>query len=168
MLIRPKLARHMSHPFHDVEEAEQTYRSHAAELTRFANSLVGPDEANDVVSEALLRALTSRNWPEVQNQRAYLYRSVLNQVNYRHRSAMRRKAREIRAATNPTVEAPEVRPEVWAALTQLSPKQRAVAYLTYMEDLDEMTVSERLGISRGSVRQHLGRARAKLRKLLDQ
>lgn len=39
--------------------------------------------------------------------------------------------------------------------------------LTYWADLDPGTVAERLGISEGSVRRHLARARARLREVLD-
>lgn len=157
----------MNKQFGDLQRDEDIYRTFASELTRFANSLVGPSDAQDVVSEAVLRVFTSKTWPDVKNHRAYLYRAVLNEARSRHRSSMRRVAREAHASHETTVDPPEVRPEVWAALAGLSPRQRAVAYLTYMEDLDEATVSETLGIGRGSVRQHLGRAREKLRRILD-
>ncbi len=61
---------------------------------------------------------------------------------------------------------PEVRPEVLEAVGSLSVRQRAVVFLAYWEDLDENSIAERLGISAGSVRQHLGRARDKLRMKL--
>lgn len=152
----------------DRERDAQVYRAHAPELVRFANSLVGPSDAQDVVSAAVLKCFSSKAWAEVDNRRAYMYRAVLNEVRSQHRSTMRRQARELRAAPPETTEIPEVRPDVLEALGQLSPRQRAVAYLTYMEDLDEGTVGERLGISPGSVRQHLGRARKKLRSILDE
>lgn len=146
----------------------EIYRSYAPELVRYANSLVGPNDAADVVSAAVLKAFTNRNWSSVENPRAYLYRSVLNEVRSQHRSTMRRLAREIRAPSTTTTELPEVRPDVLEALGALSVRQRAVAYLTYFEDLDEAMVAERLGIGRGSVRRHLGRAREKLREMLDE
>lgn len=158
----------MSSSFSDTTRDAEIYEAYATELTRFANSLVGPSDAADVVSDAVLRAFTSKQWADVENHRAYLYKSVLNESKSRYRSAMRRQARELRAAGPTATSNPDVRPEVWEALAQLSPRQRAVAYLTYMEDLDEAAVSERLGIGRGSVRQHLGRARAKLRRILDE
>ncbi len=74
----------------------------------------------------------------------------------------------MRSAPAEATEMPAVRPDVLEALSKLSPRQRAAAYLTYIEDLDEATVAETLGISAGSVRQHLGRARAKLRVMLDE
>lgn len=154
--------------FRDTKRDDEIYRAHAEELTRFANSLVGPSDAPDVVSEAVLRSFTSKGWEDVENHRAYLYRAVLNEVRSRHRSSMRRHARETRAASSTIVDPPEARPEVWSALAELSPRQRAVAYLTYMEDLDEAQVSDRLGIGRGSVRQHLARAREKLRRILNE
>ena len=64
-------------------------------------------------------------------------------------------------------DAPEPRPEVLAAVARLSPRQRAVVYLTYWDDLDPMSVAEVLGISDGAVRRHLARARKSLRRLLD-
>jgi RNA polymerase sigma factor (sigma-70 family) len=144
------------------------YREYGPELIRFATGLVGPNDAADVVQSAVVRAMTSSGWERVINHRAYLYRSVMNEANSQHRSAMRRRAREIRTA-NPAVEYPqEVRPEVLEALAELSPRQRAVMFLTYWEDLDEAGVAERLGIGRGSVRRHLGRGREKLRQVLDE
>jgi RNA polymerase sigma-70 factor (ECF subfamily) len=53
------------------------------------------------------------------------------------------------------------------AVVALSVRQRAVIVLTYWADLDPRTVAERLGISEGSVRRHLARARAHLREALD-
>ena len=154
--------------FDDSERDAAIYQSHAPELVRYANSLVGPNDAADEVSTAVLKAFTSKSWAAVENHRAYLYRAVLNEVRSQYRSTMRRQAREQRAAVPESVSLPEVRPEILTALGALSARQRAVAYLTYYEDLDERTVAERLGISPGSVRKHLGRAREKLRSILDE
>jgi len=166
--MRQRDERSAASQYADNERNEEIYRSYASELVRYANSLVGPNDAADVVSAAVLRAFTSRMWSDVTNHRAYLYKAVLNEVRSAHRSTMRRQAREMRAAPPDRVEMPEVRPDVLEALGRLSTRQRAVAYLTYMEDLDESTVGERLGISAGSVRRHLGRAREKLRTILDE
>ncbi len=154
--------------FRNAEKDEEIYRSYSPALVRYANSLVGPSDAADVVSSAILKAFTSTEWPSVTNPRAYLYKAVLNEVRSRYRANVRRQAREIRAARSEAVVDPEVRPEVIEALNRLSPMQRAVSYLFYIEDLGESSVAERLGISRGSVRRHLGRAREKLRLILDE
>ena len=56
------------------------YARHAPELVRFAAVLAGPSGADDLVASAVLRAFTNPGWSGVQNQRAYLYRAVLNEA----------------------------------------------------------------------------------------
>ena len=146
----------------------QLYREHGPGLIRFATGLVGPNDAQDVVHTAVLKAFQSRGWASVANHRAYLYRSVANTARSAYRSTMRRKAREMKVAAADVAFQPEVRPEVLEAVGALSPRQREVVYLTYWEDMDEATVATTLGIGRGSVRRHLGRGREKLRSLLDE
>ncbi len=150
-------------PWHEMEEL---YAKHAEELTRFATGLVGPSDAPDVVSEAVLRCMASSRWTEVRDARPYLYRAVLNQARQSHRGALRQAARDARAVPDATAEPPEVRPEVLEAVARLSLRQRAVIVLTYWEDLDPAQVAQRLQISDGSVRRHLARARARLREEL--
>jgi RNA polymerase sigma factor (sigma-70 family) len=135
-------------------------------LTRFATSLVGPHEAQDVVSEALLRCLWSSGWDEVVNQRAYLYRSVLHQARAHHRAAVRRHVREARAAVSGSVDSPDGQVDVWEALVHLSIPERAVVFLTYWEDLTQPEAGERLGVSERTVRRRLDRACRSLRRLL--
>ncbi len=53
------------------------------------------------------------------------------------------------------------------AVSRLSPRQRAVVFLTYWDDLDPGSIAGLLGISDGAVRRHLARARATLRRNLD-
>jgi len=43
-----------------------------------------------------------------------------------------------------------------------------VVVLTYWDDLASAAIAERLGISDGSVRRHLARARKRLRMALDE
>ncbi len=147
---------------------EEIYRKHADDLVRFATGLVGPFDAADVVTDACLRAFRSRGWPEVVNHRAYLYRSVFNQARSHHRSALRRRVRELRAAGPATAPPQEVDVDVLAAVDRLSVQQRAAVVLTYWEDLAPRDVASRLGVSEGSVKRHLARARARLKELLDE
>lgn len=145
----------------------ETYEKYADELVRFATGLVGPSDAADVVADTFVRVIESRTWPEVDDRRAYLYRAVLDQVRMRHRSTMRRRAREMRAARPQSAHDVYVRPEVLEAMTVLSPRQRAVVVLTYWEDLTPKDVARRLDVAEGTVRRHLARARAKLREVID-
>lgn len=146
------------------------WEKHADELIRFATGVVGPSDAQDVMAAAVVRAMWSRSWPDVENHRAFLYRAVLNEARSQARSAMRRRARERKAAaTAPTVvHVPEVRPDILEAVGRLSVRQRAVVFLTYWDGLTPDGVARVLGISEGSVRRHLARARARLRRLIDE
>jgi RNA polymerase sigma-70 factor (ECF subfamily) len=146
---------------------EQTYRDLAPELIRFATALVGPSDAADVMASAFAKALTGRSWPAVLNRRAYLYRAVHNEARSHGKRSARRRDREAGMPTERTWELPGIRPDVRAAVVQLSIRQRAVIVLTYWADLDPAAIAEWLGISEGSVRRHLARARAHLREVLD-
>lgn len=141
----------------------EIYGKYADDLVRFATGLVGPSDAQDVVSDAVVRVMWSKRWEDVTNYKAYLYQAVLNEARMHHRSTMRRRAREQRASSPDIVYPREVRPEVLEAVGRLSPQQRAAVYLTYWEGLAIDEVAVRLGVREGSVKRHLARGRSKLR-----
>jgi RNA polymerase sigma factor (sigma-70 family) len=146
----------------------ETYRKYAEELIRFATVVVGPHDAADAMSAGVVRALQAQAWPTVSNQRAYLYRAVLNEaLMMRRRDATRRRYEARASEPDHETEPPVPRPEVLGALRRLSTRQRAVVYLTYWDDLDTGAIARLLGISDGAVRRHLARARSRLRKELD-
>jgi RNA polymerase sigma-70 factor (ECF subfamily) len=149
------------------ETSADLYSRHAVELTRFATGLVGPSDAADVVSEAITRLMTSRIWSQATNPRALMFRAVLYEARMFHRSLRRRLVREARAASREAYELPSIEPEVARAVAGLSPQQRAVVFLTYWQDLDAGSVADLLGVSEGTVRKQLGRARDKLREVLS-
>ena len=151
----------------DVEAADaEVYRKHADDLIRFATGLVGPSDAADVVSEAVICCLDSAGWVAVTEKRPYLYRSVYNKAAEFHRATSRRRSREALAAREELVESPEVRPEVLAAVFRLSIRQRAVIMLTYWEDLAPSSIATLMDISEGSVKRHLARGRSRLKEAL--
>ena len=152
----------------DERSDADVYLEHAASLVRFAMGLVGRNDAPDVVSEAVLSAISSKGWASVSDRRAYLYRAVLNRAKNHHRDRQRRWANELRNLRTGNADQPEYRPEVLVAVRELSPRQRAVVVLTYWDDLTPQMVSSQLGISEGSVRRHLARARTRLRGMLDE
>lgn len=146
----------------------ELYERYASELVRYATGLVGPADAQDVVSAAVLSCMTRREWERVQNRKAYLYRAVLNEARGMRRSTSRRLVRESKVARRDVEGAADLRPEVLAAAARLSLRQRSVVVLTYWADLEGKQVGELLGISEGSVRRHLARARQRLRSCLDE
>jgi RNA polymerase sigma-70 factor (ECF subfamily) len=150
-----------------VMDNEQIYRDHSQELTRYATGLVGPFDAPDVVTDACLKAFESRHWTEVTNHRAYLYRTVLSVANDHHRRTLSRRLREMKTAARDYVAPSEVDFDVLAAIDRLSIQQRAAVFLTYWEDLTPDRVADRMGISSGTVKRHLARARKRLGELLS-
>ena len=106
----------------------EIYEKHADELIRFATALVGPGDAPDMLSTAVVNALGSRQWPVVTNRRAYLYRSVLNATRSWQRSSGRRRTREYAVAETTVLPPPELHVDVRDAVADLSPQQRAVVH----------------------------------------
>ncbi len=146
---------------------EDLYRKYANDLVTFATGLVGPADAADVVADAVARVLASARWRHARNRRAYLFGSVLNEARMHHRSTMRRRAREARAAQPEARTETAVRPELLEAVAALSVRQRAVVVLTYWHDMHERDTAELLGISVGTVRRHLARAHERLRGVIN-
>lgn len=150
----------------DTSAADELWRTHADELLRFATVLVGPTDAHDIVVEAFLRSTESMASGGVTNQRAYLFRAVVNHAHDLRRSRERRWARDLAAIGPTSMAAPDTFIDVRRAVAGLSVQQRAVVYLAYWEDLTERSIADFLQVSPGTVRRHLVRARSNLRKAL--
>ena len=144
----------------------EVYADHAVALVRFATVLVGPVDAQDVVSSAVLRSLGSPGCSQVNNRRGYLHQAVVNEARNLYRSDGRRRNGEVKMSGQQVVSLPEFRPDVQQAVERLSVRQRAVVYLTYWEDMTNQMTADYLGISAGSVRRHLARAKTHLRREL--
>ncbi len=139
------------------------------ELLAYATVLVGPDEAEDVVAESLVR-LMSASPSRVDSDLltlGYTRRVVLNEVRMRYRTRTRRERRELALSGRAEHHEMLSDPTVIAAVGRLSVMQRAVIYLTYWHDLTVESTAEELGVSPGTVKRHLARARQKLRKALS-
>jgi RNA polymerase sigma factor (sigma-70 family) len=144
------------------------YQAHAPRLMRLATAVAGPNEAYDLVIEAVHKAVTSAAWRGVTNPEAYLVRSVVNTAANQRRATTRRQARELLATS-----AADRRPvdpanalDVRRALHNLSPQQRAIVYLAYWEDLPIPAVAHWLDVGEGTVRKQLARAKDRLRESL--
>jgi RNA polymerase sigma-70 factor (ECF subfamily) len=148
---------------HDAE----IYRKYSDDLIRFASGLVGPSGAEDVVANAVLRAISSAQWKAVDNQRAYLYRSVLNEAHSQHRSTQRRLTREIKAQQRHDTNDQPVDLDVLVALRKISERQRAVIHLTYWEDLTTSDIASLLDLSVRTIERELTLARRRLEALLS-
>jgi RNA polymerase sigma factor (sigma-70 family) len=149
-----------------TERVDDLYRQHVGELVHFATVLVGPHDAFDVVSDAVLATLDRGSLANVDNVRAYWFRAVANTAASFHRSRSRRVRREQLSGASPSSVVVEPAADARRLLSRLSDQQRAVIYLTYWHDLAPARVAEMLGVSDGTVRKQLGRAREQLREVL--
>lgn len=156
----------------DPDLWEATYRTHAARLTRLATVLVGPDSAHDLVADTVLHCIRRPAWAEVVNPGAYLTTALVHaaQGTYRRDGARRRREAVVGrwpSSAGAADVAAEGEPAVVEAIDRLSPAQAAIVYLLYWEDLTIPDTARQLGITEGSVRKQLDRAKRRLRKEID-
>lgn len=154
-----------------VGDLAECYEKHGDALLRFAATQVGSSDADDVLSAAMLGVL-QRGVGDVDDTRAYLYRAVANASLKHWRGLGRRRRRDLSlvppAATTETAGLDPRAESMTGALARLSVQQRAVVHLTYWEDLTPSVIAARLGVSEGTVRRQLARARDRLRRVLDE
>ena len=145
------------------------YRRELPGLLVLARALAGAAAADDVAQEAMLA--TYRRWDEVQrldDPGQWARRTCSNLAV----SAFRRRMVELRGLTRlagrrrvPQVE--EASEEFWRAVRSLPRRQAQCAALRYVYAMTGADIARTLGISEGSVKVHLSRARRSLAELLD-
>jgi RNA polymerase sigma-70 factor (sigma-E family) len=149
-------------------DAEREFRefvaARSAALFRSAYLLTGQREAAEDLLQTVL-ARVARRWSRIRGEpnayvRAALYREQV--------SRWRRRGREVSlipdtADPGDHAAATDLRVSLAAALRRLTPRQRAVVVLRYVEDLSETQVAAVLDVSVGTVRSTTSRALARLR-----
>jgi RNA polymerase sigma factor (sigma-70 family) len=149
------------------ESGAGVYARLAPELIRFAVSIVGPSDAEDLVGAAVLKAISAPRWDRIANKRAYLYRVMLNEARSWHRGRRRRLEREHRVIGRDAVEPERSDPSVLAAVRSLTVRQRAVIHLVYWADLPPPEVADLLDTSLRTIERELHAAKARLKDLLS-
>ncbi len=81
-------------------DLEGEYRRHVRALSHYASVLVGPDEAMDVVNDAVANTLARVSLVNVTDIRAYWFQAVTFTASSWHRSRSRRIAREGRVSAH--------------------------------------------------------------------
>ena len=123
------------------------------------------DEAEEVMQDAFLR-LWERwdRFRDVDDPRAYLYRTAMNAFRSRYRSAVRRMKRSVVARPpDDAFAAVEDRDVVVRALRGLIPQQRAAVVLTGLLDYSSEEAGRVLGMKASTVRALSTRAREAMR-----
>ena len=124
--------------------------------------------AEDATQEAFAQAWV--RWSRISrydNPGAWVRRVAINKLRNAHRSRLRGDAAVHRLALEVAESSHEPESDLVEGLRRLPYKQRLCAALFYVDGLSTVEVAEALGISQGSVSQHLNRARTALRAHLE-
>ena len=134
------------------------------------------DVAADCVADAFERAYVRwRRVSRLDDPLAWVRRVAINRATDVHRRRTRGRRALQRLAARPEVVSGEVGlsdsaafhdGELAAAVQQLSPQQRVVVALHYLDDLSVTEVARAMSLSEGAVKFHLHQARARLRSVL--
>lgn len=137
-----------------------------AGLRRFAAAIsdrtVDPD---DLVHDALVRALRRGRLDEIDDLASFLRRTIVNLEIDRRRSRDRQRRADPLLAS-PAVTEP-VYPSDVSPLDEFDPLDRAVLLLVDVENYSFAEAADLLGVSAGSLRMRAVRARRRLRQLIE-
>lgn len=145
---------------------------HASEVRRFAAAQVGPDGADDVVSETFAAAWSGRAGfdPTIATERAWLIGIALNKCRMLGRAQRRWNRRAERLApdvpgenfseeSDARLDAQRDGRSIVRALNALPEEQRTVLILAARTGLNSSEIASAMAIPAATVRSHLSRAR---------
>jgi DNA-directed RNA polymerase specialized sigma24 family protein len=141
---------------------------HRDSLARFLVATVGPHEADDCLQETLIAAL--RAYPRLRdgsNVRAWLFAIARNKALDEHRARVRRPvpvAAVEESAGGGGAAVGGADEELWAAVRELPPKQRAAVVLRFVNDLPHRDIARVLDCSEAAARRSLHEGLGKLRE----
>ena len=147
-----------------VTELQETLYRTARSILR--NEQDEQDAVQEAVTQAFARLHTLRDPAKFK---PWLLRILVNTC---YDACRRRRSTVYLEAVEETLAAPqsdcEERMSLWSAVMRLPEEQKAVVTLFYYEDLPIRAISEVLGVTQGTVKTRLSRARGRLRQMLDQ
>lgn len=144
-------------------EIERLYRAHGPRLWWSLVAFTGDREvASDAVAEAFAQAL--RRGDDLQDILAWVWH-----VAFRVASGEMKRQRALDYRVPEVADPREQRATLLVAvLRQLPTNQRAAIILHYYADLSAADIASMMGISVATVRVHLHRGRARMRRLLEE
>lgn len=135
------------------------YARAAGPLLGYLRRLTGSHAtAEDLLQESFVRFLTSSAVPDTDDHRRhYLFRIATNLARDHFRRASRQ--RPLTAAPEPHTMPRVSDGDVWARLNALSPRDRELLLLAYVEGCSHAEIAAITGLMRASIRLLLFRAR---------
>ena len=164
-------------PFEMDEDAFRAfYNRTARSLWSYLSKMTrNPSLADDLLQESFYRFLRTRGrWESESHRRAYLFRIATNLVRDGGRQARRGQLVALPDSDHSTMAAPGGdlgaasvrRTDLRRAMDRLRPRERALLWLAYAQGHAHSEIAETLGVTTGSVKPLLFRARRKLAGLL--
>lgn len=158
------------------------YERHAPHISRYVARRLGDDLADDVTAETFYRAFEKRRRYDLErpDARPWLYGIAANVMAQYHRKETRMLRAFARSGADPVAQtyggqldgaddrviAAGMHQSLAAALAGLSRAHREVLLLIAWADLSYEETAQALGVSLGTVRSRLHRARKKIRAAL--
>ena len=152
---------------------DEIYQRHYPELLKYCMGACRDRElAEDLVQETFLKALQSADTFEdlgPSQRRAWLYRTMKNLICDRYRRAVlesqyAQTLEEDAVSLDPGIQQTENE----LVLQMLTPEDRMLFTLRYMEGYNASEISGMLGIPTGTIRARLSRCRKYLKQLMDE
>ena len=141
---------------------ETIYRELKGDLIRYVTVLVGPSDAEDVLSTVIARVYKSRRvLSDLESPRPYLMKSVFNEA------MDRRRQKRMLPLIDQAIEPADARPDVFDAVLGLPIQQRAAIYLSYWVGMTSGEAARHMGCRPATVRRYLHLAKKKLEGTLD-
>ena len=134
---------------------------------RFAASLVGPNDAADLVSEVIVATLQRQRLESLRHPRAYLMQALLNRARSRARRLSREGNALARQRIEPVPDHADAVSDVGRLLAGLPVRQKAAVFLVYWEDLEPSDAARVMGVSPGTIRRYLHLARRAMEGTID-
>lgn len=157
----------------DQAAFERLYRRHAARIHSLARRMLGPEDADEATQDVFVRA-----WSKLGTFRGdaafgtWLYRLAINQLLGAR--AVRGRERERVVGGDPRLDQrpdrerhPELAMDFEAAIAQLPDGARRVFVLHDVEGFKHHEIAELLGVTTGTTKAQLHRARMALRDHLE-
>jgi RNA polymerase sigma factor (sigma-70 family) len=151
---------------------ETLVRQRRPALVGYAYLLTGSrSEAEDLVQDAIVRTFArGRAKTSVREAEAYVKRAIANEAVNRARHGLVVRENQAKVAEMAAVPGHaariDARTDLEAALDDLSPRERAVTVLKYVDDLTIASIAAVLKLNDGTVKRYLANAAVKLRERL--
>lgn len=157
----------------DAEAFERLYHGSASRIHSLARRMVGEDVADDLTQEVFIRA-----WQKLDTFRGdasfgtWLHRLAVNLILSRRETLRRRESHRVGGdtileGTATRAQTPGLRLDLENAVTRLPDGAKQVFVLYDVEGYSHQEISGLLGISSGTSKSQLHRARMMLRELLN-